>query len=184
MRLTPLFSFIDLTYQAIALWLIEGPTCPNVFLLLSLTALLELSSPVIYDSHVLPICLATTNMVFPPGKTCFITGWGTEGWNKSPSTFLQEALIRLVSRDECNEKNSYNGTVPPTSLCAGFKDGSIDACQKDSGGPLSCEYNGRWYLLGVISWGKKCALPNKYGVYADVRVLRTWITDVIQRVKQ
>ena len=151
---------------------------------MSLAALLELSSPVIYDSHVFPICVATTNMAFPPGKTCFITGWGTKGWNKPPSNFLQEALIRLVSREECNEKNSYNGTVPPTSFCAGFKDGSIDACQKDSGGPLACEYDGRWYLLGVISWGKKCALPNKYGVYADVRVLHTWITDVIQHVKQ
>ena len=122
-------------------------------------------------------------MVFPPGKTCFITGWGTKGWNKPPSNFLQEASIRLVSRDECNEKYSYNGTVPPTALCAGFKEGSIDACQKDSGGPLACEYDGRWYLLGVISWGKKCALPNKYGVYADVRVLRTWITDVVQHLK-
>ncbi|XP_078349416.1 serine protease 33-like [Oculina patagonica] len=146
-------------------------------------ALLELSSPVTYDSHVLPVCLATSDMAFPPGKTCFITGWGTKGWNKPQSTFLQEAPIRLVSREECNEKKSYNGTVPLTALCAGFQDGRIDACQKDSGGPLACDHEGRWYLVGVISWGKKCALPNKYGVYADVRVLHAWITNVIQQQK-
>lgn len=177
------FSF-NHTHQAIAFWLVGGDHLPQHFLALSLAALLELSSPVIYNSRVLPICLATTNMEFPPGKTCFITGWGTKGWNRPQSNFLQEAPIRLVSRDECNEKKSYNGTVPPTALCAGFQDGNIDACQKDSGGPLACEYDGRWYLVGVISWGKKCALPNKYGVYADVRVLRTWITNVIQHLNQ
>lgn len=144
-------------------------------------ALLELSSQVSYDSHVLPICLATTDMVFPPGKTCYITGWGTKGWNKPQSKILQEAPIPLVSREKCNENKSYNGTVPRTALCAGFQDGRIDACQKDSGGPLACEYDGRWYLVGVTSWGKHCALPNKYGVYADTRVLHTWITSVIQQ---
>ena len=109
-----------------------------------------------------------------------MTGWGSKGWNKPPSEFLQEAPVRLVSRTECNKKKSYDGTVPKTALCAGYKDGGIDTCQKDSGGPLACEYEGQWYLVGVISWGKHCAVPNKYGVYADVRVLNSWITGVVQ----
>ena len=147
----------------------------------TLTALLRLSSPTRYDSHVLPICLAANDVVFPYGKTCYISGWGTTGWNKPQSKLLQQAPIRLVSREECNKQKSYNGTVPYTALCAGLQDGGIDACQKDSGGPLACEYDGRWYLVGVISWGRRCALPNKYGVYADVRVLHQWISNIIQQ---
>lgn len=143
-------------------------------------ALLELSSPVTYNSFVRPICLPVNGLAFPPGKICYVTGWGSKGWNKPPSEFLQEAPVRLVSRTECNKKKSYDGTVPKTALCAGYKDGGIDACQKDSGGPLACEYEGQWYLVGVISWGKHCAVPNKYGVYADVRVLNSWITGVVQ----
>lgn len=126
-------------------------------------ALLELSNPVTFNSYVQPICLPTNGLPFPPGKICYVTGWGSNGWNKPASKFLQEAPVRLVSRTECNKKKSYDGTVPMTALCAGYKDGRIDACQKDSGGPLACEYDGHWYLVGVISWGKHCAVPNKYG---------------------
>lgn len=143
-------------------------------------ALLQLSSPVRFNNHVLPICLAPKDMVFAHGKTCYITGWGTTGWNKPQSKLLTQAAINLVSREECNKRKSYNGTVPHTALCAGFPDGRIDACQKDSGGPLACEHDGRWYLVGVISWGKRCAQPNKYGVYADVRVLHEWIANTVE----
>ncbi|XP_029214124.1 serine protease 41-like isoform X2 [Acropora millepora] len=142
-------------------------------------ALLRLSKPVKYNSFVQPVCLAAEDDSFPQGKTCYITGWGTTGWGKPQSKFLEQASIRLISGKDCNEQKSYNGIVPHTSLCAGVQNGKIDSCQKDSGGPLSCEHNGNWYLVGVTSWGWRCALPNKYGVYTDVRVLHDWIIAVV-----
>lgn len=165
----------------ITLWKYQFTSFHSLLLFLSPIALLRLSSSVTYSSHVLPICLAASDVVLPHGKTCYITGWGTVGWNKPRSKLLRQAPIRLISREECNEQKSYNGTVPHTALCAGFQDGRVDACQKDSGGPLACEYDGRWNLVGVISWGKRCALPNKYGVYSDVRVLHAWITNVTEQ---
>ena len=70
-------------------------------------------------------------------------------------------------------------TITQRMRCAGFSGGLIDACKKDSGGPLVCPRNNKWYLMGVVSWGVGCARANRYGVYADVLVLKSWIQNTI-----
>ena len=59
-------------------------------------------------------------------------------------------------------------------ICAGFEQGAVDACQGDSGAPMVWEFDGKWYLEGVSSWGHGCARPGRYGVYARVRYFKTW----------
>ena len=74
----------------------------------------------------------------------------------------------------------FPNKIHDSMLCAGLDQGGVDVCQGDSGGPLVCEYNGQWFLEGATSWGHECAGPIKYGVYAKVRYVKSWINQTMQ----
>lgn len=144
-------------------------------------ALVHLSSSIRFGSLVNQICLPPSFAYFKPGLRCTVTGWGHTSWNGTMSHVLREGWIDLVSKPVCNSERSYNGTIGPNFLCAGFKEGRTDACLYDSGGPLNCpEPNGRWILAGIVSWGERCALPHKYGVYTNVHRYTPWITETLK----
>merc|ERR1712013_926468 len=61
-------------------------------------------------------------------------------------------------------------------LCAWAK--GTDSCQGDSGGPLTVAENGKYVLLGVVSYGSGCATEHP-GVYARVQGFLPWIKNII-----
>lgn len=56
-------------------------------------------------------------------------------------------------------------------MCAGFMNGGRDSCQGDSGGPFTIGNK----VIGVVSFGKGCGVPNFPGVYTNVAAYRGWI---------
>lgn len=88
---------------------------------------------------------------------------GSRGSGVPDTDALQKVTVPIVSREDCNSK--YSGAVTEGMICAGFTEGGKDSCQGDSGGPLT-DPSGT--LIGIVSWGQGCALPNYPGVYAHV----------------
>jgi len=139
-------------------------------------ALLKLKTPAQLRSGVGLVCLPDSDNALVPGKTCYITGWGTLASGGSQPDYLQEASVPIVSDAQC--KHSYGSdNIHESMICAGLDAGGVDACQGDSGGPMVCEFGGKWYLEGATSWGYGCAAPNYYGVYAKVRDMKSWVED-------
>ncbi|XP_038835121.1 transmembrane protease serine 6-like isoform X3 [Salvelinus namaycush] len=141
-------------------------------------ALLRLERPAAPGTLAQPACLPSPTHQQEPELLCWVTGWGALREGGTPSNVLQKVDVRLVSEEACFR--SYGYMVTPRMLCAGYRSGEKDACQGDSGGPLVCQENsGRWFLAGVVSWGKGCGRADYYGVYTRVTKLTGWIKEHI-----
>ena len=114
-------------------------------------------------------------MNVPAGKVCSIAGWGANRYlSRHPSGPLEHIFPQMVGNEKCNK--AYNGKVTDNMVCAGGN--GLDSCQGDGGSPLSCtDDSGKYYVVGLSSWGNGCAFPGKHGVYTDVRRKIAWIKE-------
>ncbi|XP_071945433.1 uncharacterized protein [Antedon mediterranea] len=114
---------------------------------------------------------------------CYISGWGVTEMNGFQPEVLQEAKVYFIPHSICTQEYVYGNMITDDMICAGHLAGGTDACQGDSGGPLQCQSDdGRWYLVGVVSWGRGCARENKPGVYTRVAAYTDWILSEMMRV--
>lgn len=109
------------------------------------------------------------------GAYAFVAGWGYEREGVASNAKGLRAVSKpIVSQAQC--KAWYKNSITGGMVCAGYEEGGKDACQNDSGGPLTVD--GR--LVGIVSWGIGCAQPKKPGVYARVAHYRNWIDTWMQ----
>lgn len=93
---------------------------------------------------------------------------------------LNKVIVPIVSNEEANRAESYDGQVDDTMLAAGYAGGGKDSCQGDSGGPLVVfDARNEPVQIGVVSWGEGCAGANKYGIYSKVSGAYEWIQKTI-----
>ncbi|XP_078381475.1 transmembrane protease serine 9-like [Oculina patagonica] len=95
-------------------------------------ALLRLAVPVKLDRNVGTVCFPKSGSRVSPGTRCWISGWGTEGFNiwgtaKSPE-FLQQANVPVVDSRTCAQK-AGSRVHDATMVCIGGK-GQV-ACHGD-----------------------------------------------------
>ena len=101
---------------------------------------------------------------------------------------LQIVKVPIMSNTECRSmfwEAGIHRTFGPQMICAGYAEGGKDACDGDSGGPLTIKLNDdRWVLVGIVSNGIKCAEPNMPGVYTNVPYYVDWINQIIDDSKK
>ncbi|XP_075121039.1 transmembrane protease serine 11C-like [Leptodactylus fuscus] len=141
-------------------------------------ALLHLANPITFTPYIQSACLPDELDFVPDNSSCYVTGWGTLTFGGSLSSVLQQAELKIISSALCSSYQMYDYLIKPSMICAGYTEGKIDSCQGDSGGPLvTLQSNNRWSLIGIVSFGDRCALPMKPGVYTKVTYFRNWIRE-------
>ncbi|GBN81143.1 Proclotting enzyme, partial [Araneus ventricosus] len=94
----------------------------------------------------------------------------------SYSDVLMEVSFDIQEQEECRSTYERDLQITDVHLCAGTLDGSKDSCQGDSGGPLvTVGKDKRYYLIGIVSFGKNCALQGYPGVYTRVTEYLDWL---------
>uniref|UniRef100_A0A182J033 Phenoloxidase-activating factor 2 n=1 Tax=Anopheles atroparvus TaxID=41427 RepID=A0A182J033_ANOAO len=148
-------------------------------------AILKMDRPVDLTSapHIAPACLPDKHTDFS-GQRCWTTGWGKDAFGDygKYQNILKEVDVPIVSHYQCQNqlrqtRLGYSYNLNQGFLCAGGEEGK-DACKGDGGGPLVCERNGVWQVVGVVSWGIGCGQANVPGVYVKVAHYLDWINQV------
>jgi len=142
-------------------------------------ALLHLSEDAIFSDKIVPACLPSDASKTYAGELAIVSGWGDTSYRGDDSLTLKAANLTIMEQNspKCTAYRNYEDTLPMSQMCA-FAAGT-DSCQGDSGGPLVVKEDGRWTLVGVVSYGKGCANMDYAGVYARVTNFLDWINSEI-----
>lgn len=101
------------------------------------------------------------------------------------SFFLRNVTLPTISNTECTnlwEQTPIGYPIGESHICTMFAEGGKDTCFGDSGGPLVARtYQGdgmfKDTLVGIVSNGFGCALPNTPAVNSRVSGGMDWIKD-------
>ncbi|XP_051820992.1 coagulation factor XI-like isoform X2 [Antechinus flavipes] len=137
-------------------------------------ALLKVEVPINYTTLQKPICLPSKGDGKITYTNCWVTGWGYTKERGKVQDTLQKIFVPLITNEDC-QMSYREHKITNKMICAGYEEGKKDACKGDSGGPLSCQQNGIWHLVGITSWGEGCARPGRPGVYTKVDEYVDWI---------
>ncbi|XP_032522480.2 protein masquerade isoform X3 [Danaus plexippus] len=145
-------------------------------------ALLKLHGKAELKEGVCLVCLPARGVSHAAGKRCTVTGYGYMGETGPIPLRVREAELPIVNDAECIRKvNAVTEKIfilPASSFCAGGEEGN-DACQGDGGGPLVCQDDGFYELVGLVSWGFGCGRRDVPGVYVKVSSFIGWINQII-----
>lgn len=136
-------------------------------------AMIRIRGRVMFTPTVHPPCLPRPGYDYTDALATVI-GWGQLVEDGGYPEVLQKVQVPIMATDKCIKKYGKE-SFTPAMICAAWKEGGRDSCVGDSGGPLLLEMNGRWNLIGIVSWGHGCGWANFPAAYTRVDKFLTWI---------
>ncbi|XP_025835654.1 trypsin-7-like [Agrilus planipennis] len=139
-------------------------------------SILLLNKDLVFGKRISSVPLPPPNVVLPAGTKAIVAGWGILISRGNLPTKLQAVALPIISNEECARRyvDSDETWVFDRNLCAGYEQGGKDACDGDSGGPLTVD----GVLYGLVSSGIGCADGRYPGTYTSVSSLRSYIASV------
>jgi trypsin len=111
------------------------------------------------------------------GGSLTVIGMGQLEYQGELSYILNDVDVQYIPNAECDEMMA--GKVWDSMLCGGVEGGGKDSCIGDSGGPILMRDGDNHTIVGLVSWGYRCALNGTAGVYSRVSVAMGWIKEVV-----
>ncbi|XP_042869820.1 transmembrane protease serine 9-like isoform X2 [Penaeus japonicus] len=141
------------------------------------------------------VCLSHQD-VASSAQNCVLSGYSiaADAHGDLPSTVPLDGVLRrvpvsLLTRTEC-QKAVQSEALPgikrsPDSFLCSRDTNAASACygSLDGGSPLACEVGGRWFLSGLVSWSRGCAVSGGPTVYTRLASFTDWFQG-IQKVKE
>lgn len=118
-----------------------------------------------------------------------VTGWGRTKPRESGAlalasdgTFnaMSPVLMQITQRrdsSKCANRQQYPDWLEDYSICATSLQAGQDSCVGDSGGPMTVARRNERFVVGLVSWGRGCALPGMPSFYTNVSAYIDWISD-------
>ena len=135
-------------------------------------ALLRIQEMPTLDQAAVPTIAVDKSLTFQ-GSQLILSGWGETAEDGSISTILLKVGVPIVSTEQCAQIYPDKG-IGSSRLCAGAA--GRDACDGDSGGPLSAKSGSDSQIFGIVSFGNGCGRAGYPSVYTRTSAFRDWIS--------
>lgn len=137
-----------------------------------------------YDAAILRLAAPLVKTTAPVRRPAFATGNAvTTGWGDHPSGnngILRAETVPIVDAELCRDqlRPQDRAMIGPMTICT--VDEAVDACARDSGGPLVIGSRDNPQTIGIVSWGSsRCGVPipsgQLLGGYTRSSELADWI---------
>lgn len=135
-------------------------------------ALLRIQEMPALDRAAVPT-VAVDESLTNQGSQLILSGWGETAEDGSISTVLLKVGVPVVSTEQCARIYPDKG-IGSSRLCAGAA--GRDACDGDSGGPLSGKSGNDSQIFGIVSFGNGCGRAGYPSVYTRTSAFRDWVS--------
>ncbi|XP_070563362.1 transmembrane protease serine 9-like [Ptychodera flava] len=141
--------------------------------------LLKLVESVEHTDSIKPACLLQPNISADELENeaqGFVTGVGNVHSLEQPIDDTVQTIPFAVNTTESCNRIFYGG-VTESMFCAKTTSATDDACGGFRGSPMVTQISGRWFALGLVSWGHMCGVYPV--VFSKLHTYHEWMAGVV-----